>query len=217
MSYLKVRHGIGGLPALLRHITVPVRWVRGPKLQNRRDRLLHPRHTGLRSRGCPLQSQARTGQSGLHGHCFWLAQSSPGLCGLHHIRGAGQQEWLPSTRGHHLLPCRLRLLLHRDSPGCPDDGLWPDQSRVLHVLWPLRGGVHPAGSATLPECVSGVAGFLLWCKIWISVEAIVLPTRKVSMGQQSGGGRLLLRQLWTLRSRSHVLPADQFFPSSQNH
>ncbi len=180
---LQVCDGLCGLPALLCPVWVPLRRMWCPRFPHCCDRLLHPGYSGLRGGSGLVPSQARPGRGGLYGHRLWPPQSRSGLCGLRHLWSSGQRERVLPLCCHNLLRGRLRFLLHSDCAGGRNDGVREDQGCALHALWPLRGGVHPPGSSALPECISGVAGVLLWHKIWLSVETVVMPSGEVSMGQ----------------------------------
>jgi len=205
---LQVCDSLRGLPALLRPIRVPLRRLRRQKLPHRGDGVLHPGRSGLRGRGGPVPGQAGPGGGGLHGHRVRPPEGRPGLRGLHHLRSAGQRERVFPLRRHHLLRGRLRLLLRSDRRGGRDDRVRADEGRALLALRPLRGGVHPPGGAALPERLGGVAGVLLRRKVRLSVAAVVVPSGSVSVGQQAGGGRVLLRQLRAVRGRPGLLSED---------
>ena len=211
---LQVCDSLCGLPSLLCPSWVPLRRLRCPKFPHRRDRLLHLGDSGLRGWSGPVPSQAGPGCGGLHGHRLWPPQSRSGLRGLHHLWSSGQPERVLSLRRHHLLRRRLCLLLHSDRSGGCNDRVWTDQGYALHVLRPLRGGMHPPGGSALSERIGSVAGVLLWHKIWLSLEAVVLPSRKLSMGQQGRGGGVLPCQLRPVLGWPDLFPEDTIFLTS---
>lgn len=130
-----------------------------------------------------MPGQAGPGRGRLHGHSLWPSQGGSGLRGLCHFRRAGEQERIFPLRSYDLLRGGLRVLLCSDCGCRGDDCVQTDQGCLLHVLRPLRGGVHSAGSSALSECIGGVAGVLLRHQIRLPVEAVLLPSGQMSVGQ----------------------------------